>query len=296
LSDKSIVRAASFSQAVAKVQQGGVSFSTDLDYMTERLWLKLNKGFNSSESIPTSFDVIARTRLVLSAQLGSRVADEYQALQAQQNDERTRMDPETLGYLVADLMNKVRKPEDVTNENLDVEFLSSDDFVSAALAEHANLLAEAESGRKAKSDLHIVKSYMADEVEKNRSKIITYESERDERERVHQSQTARYKRRETNLPVFRGTMRFAKFLMGIYWCVPLIVMSVVIYFMRVAGDSNLSVFSAYWTVLPVLYAILGFFWKRIKQLVKGGVRRYLTSRFRRASKGASSTRRVISSM
>lgn len=289
LSDKSVVRAASFSQAVAQVQEAGVSFSTDLDYMTERLWLKLNKGFNSSESIPTSFDVVARTRLVLSAQLGSRVSDEYQALQSQQNDARTRMDPETLGYLIADLMNKVRKPEDVTDDNLDVAFLSSDDFISNAVAEHAALLAEAEAGRKAKEDLQVATSYIAEEEEKNRQKIRDYELELEERGRAHQNQAARYLRREINLPVYRRTMRFAKILEVVYWCVPLIVMSATIYFMRAAGDSNLSLFSTYWTVLPVLYAIQGFLWKRCRRLIKNRARRYLASAFHTTYESSSAT-------
>lgn len=296
LSDKSVVRAASFSQAVAKVQGGGVSLSTDLDYMTERFWLKLNKGFNSSDSIPTSFDVVARTRLVLSAQLGSKVSDEYQTLQMNQNDERTRMDSDTLGYLIADLMNKARKPEDVTNENLDLAFLSNDDFISTALVEHSTLLAEAESGRKAKEELHLATSRMAEEAEKNRKKIMAYELEREERERVRQNQATRYKLREMHLPVFQRTMVFAKLLMGIYWSVPLIVISTAIYFMRVAGDSNLSLFGTYWTVLPVFYAIQVFFWKRCKKLIKGGARRYLTSRFRMTNKGGSSSRTIISSL
>lgn len=284
LSDKSIVRAASFSQSVAKVQGGGVSFSTDLDYMTERLWLKLNKGFNSSENIPVSFDLLARTRLVLSAQLGSRVADEYQALQSQQNDAQTRMDPDTLGYLVADLMNKVRKPEDVTNENLDFAFLASDDFISSALAEHATLLAEAEAGRRAKAELQVAKSQFDAEIERNRQQATTIEAERETGERLRRSQAARYKRRESNLPKFRNAVRVARLVKGIYWCLPLLVMSALIYYMRVSGDSNLSVFSVYWTVLPVLYGIQTFVWKYVKRAIFSAMRRYLESKLRSDTK------------
>jgi hypothetical protein len=283
MSDKNIVRAASFSQAVSRAQGEGVTFATDLDYMTERLWLRLNKGFNSSDSIPISFDLLARTRLVLSAQLGNKVADEYQALQSQQNNARTRMDPETLGYLIADLMNKVRKPEDFTNENLDVAFLASDDFVSTALAEHATLQADAEAGRKAKADLHVVKSQFAEENERSRQQAIAYESEREAGERLRRSQAARYKRREAHLPVFRATIRYAKLIMRLYWFAPLGVMSAILYFMRASADSNLSVFSAYWTVLPVLYGVQVAIRNYVKRAIISGARRYLSSKFRRES-------------
>ena len=278
LSDKSIVRAVSFSQSLAKIQDGGVSFVTDLDYMTERLWLKLNKGFNSS-NIPTTFDVLARTRLVLSAQLGSKVADEYQTLQSQQDNSSTRMDPETLGFLIVDLMSKIRKPEDVTEENLDVEFLSSDDFISTALAEHATLTAAAESGKKAKEELQTANAILAEEREKNRRKDEAYEAQRLERERVRRHQRQRYHRREVHLPVFKRTMAFAKVLMWIYWCIPLVAISVIIYFMRTGSDTNLSFFSVYWTVVPVFYGIQAFFWQRSKRIIGRIKRQYLSSRF-----------------
>jgi hypothetical protein len=278
LSEKSIVRAVSFSHSLAKIQEGGVSFATDLDYMTERFWLKLNKGFNSSE-IPTTFDVLARTRLVLSAQLGSRVAEEYQNLQSQQNNASTRMDPETLGILIIDLMSKIRKPEDVTDENLDVEFLSDDDFISTALAEHATLTVAAESGRKAKEELHVANVILADERERNRRKDEAYEAERLAQERVRWNQRKRYHRREINLPVFRRTMMFAELLLWVYWCIPLVVISTIIYFMRAASDTNLSLFSAYWTVVPVFYGIQAFFWRRWKRIIGRIKRQYLSSKF-----------------
>jgi hypothetical protein len=286
LSDKSVVRAAAFSQGLGHMQPGVVSFSTDLDYMTERLWLKLNKGFNSG-SIPTSFDVVARTRLVLSAQLGSKVSDEYQLLQRQQKDARTRMDQETLGYVVADLMNKMKRPEDVTGENLDVEFLASDDFVSNAVAEHATLMAEAEAGRKAKEDLQLAVDHIAEEREKTRLKMIAYEAEREDRERAHKNQELRFKRRETNLPILRRAQRVSKSVMAIYWCVPILVMSAIINFLRASADSDLSLFGMYWTILPVQYAIQGFFWKPVKRFIKSSVRRYVASRFRSSSKKGS---------
>lgn len=63
-----------------------VPYATNIEFITARLWFKLQKGF-SKTSNPISFDIIARCQMVLSSLIADNVADKYNELKNANLDE-----------------------------------------------------------------------------------------------------------------------------------------------------------------------------------------------------------------
>lgn len=278
MSDKNVTRSAAFSKTIIDVNGRGIPFATDLDYMTERLWFKLNKGFSSGALIPTTFDVIARTRIVLSAQLGSKVAHEYQQLIEGQKTS-SKMTPEMLNYFVVELMSKVTKPEDVTEETLDLEFLACDDFVANAVAEHSMLTMAAQEGREVQQKYDQLQKNSIIERDEFQSKIAALQFSQDEIKRLQKLSDARYRRRESNKPYVLRAAYFFSALKLMYWIIPISLFCAIIYFLKSDTDSQLAVFGTYFTVIPVIItALLWVFKGKFSRLVNRMKRVYLGSR------------------
>lgn len=97
--------------------EGLIPFSTDLDYLTERLWWKLGKGFGSNIKSLVAFDVVARAQIILSSQISSKVSSEFKDLN--RKIESGSMHINDANYIIADLKTKNVKPEELSAENLE---------------------------------------------------------------------------------------------------------------------------------------------------------------------------------
>lgn len=94
---------------------GDVPLATTLDYFTNRLWFKLNKGFGTS-SCPKSFDIVTKAQIVLSAQIAGSVAIEFEKIKKEIIEKKK---PESVIIAeLAELKTKVRKPEEVSESNI----------------------------------------------------------------------------------------------------------------------------------------------------------------------------------
>ena len=97
-------------------QNGDVPFATTLDYITNRLWFKLNKGFGSNV-YPKSFNIVTKAQIILSTQIVGSVAHEYDKIK-KEIAEKTKSEDAIIAEL-AELKSKVRKPEEVLDSNID---------------------------------------------------------------------------------------------------------------------------------------------------------------------------------
>ncbi|MBR6064054.1 MAG: hypothetical protein IKP54_07870 [Bacteroidales bacterium] len=97
-------------------QNGDVPLATTLDYITNRLWFKLNKGFGSN-MYPKSFNIVTKAQIVLSTQIVGSVAHEYEKIK-KEIAEKTKTEDVIIAEL-AELKSKVRKPEEVLDSNID---------------------------------------------------------------------------------------------------------------------------------------------------------------------------------
>lgn len=97
-------------------QNGDVPLATTLDYITNRFWFKLNKGFGSN-MYPKSFNIVTKAQIVLSTQIVGSVAHEYEKIK-KEIAEKTKTEDVIIAEL-AELKSKVRKPEEVLDSNID---------------------------------------------------------------------------------------------------------------------------------------------------------------------------------
>ena len=121
-------------------QNGDVPLATTLDYITNRLWFKLNKGFGSN-LYPKSFSVVTKAQIVLSTQIVGSVAKEYEKIK-KEITEKSKTEDEIIAEL-AELKTRVRKPEEV------VDSIINDVLDTISMADTERYLREREMERQA---------------------------------------------------------------------------------------------------------------------------------------------------
>lgn len=97
-------------------QNGDVPLATTLDYITNKLWFKLNKGFGG-KTYPKSFDIVTKAQIILSTQVVGSVAQEFDKIK-KEIVEKTKTESVIIAEL-AELKTKVMKPEEVQPGNID---------------------------------------------------------------------------------------------------------------------------------------------------------------------------------
>lgn len=97
-------------------QNGDVPLATTLDYITNRLWFKLNKGFGSNV-YPKSFNIVTKAQIILSTQIIGSVSKEYEKIK-NEIVERAKTEDEIVAEL-AELKTRVRKPEEVVDSSIE---------------------------------------------------------------------------------------------------------------------------------------------------------------------------------
>ncbi|KJH84225.1 hypothetical protein [Stutzerimonas stutzeri] len=157
VSGKYITRVLAFSKAILQ-EPKQIPFATDLDYLTERLWFKLNKGFGNGK-LPSTFDVVARAQVILSTQAGSKVAEDYKSLLNQM--ESGLMSNDSAGYLLSELRSRTTKPEDFHSDNVEevAAFLRSE-FIEDALRQKAVLERKAEEGEVSQAKVRLLEDQL----------------------------------------------------------------------------------------------------------------------------------------
>jgi len=151
-----------------KNRESDIPFATDIDFVTNKFWFKLNKGFSSKKSLPKSFDIITKAQIVLSSQINNIVADEYGMLKNKfKNGEITEEEAIAYNY---ELKRKSKRPEEIIPELIDesVLFLNSENYIEDYLREQSILRKRAEDGEKAIKKLEKIKN---NEILSNKKKI-----------------------------------------------------------------------------------------------------------------------------
>ena len=100
------------------LSEGNVPLATTFDFLINRFWFKLNKGFGSNRT-PRTMDMVMRARHILSSIVNNKAADIFDDLKKQyENDEITK---EQFFALNQELRSKLKKPDEI-----EVDTISSD--------------------------------------------------------------------------------------------------------------------------------------------------------------------------
>jgi hypothetical protein len=140
-----------------KLQEKDIPFATDIDFIINRFWFKLKKGFNNKDVLPKSFDVITKAQIILSSQINKSITTQYNDLvRKHRAGTMTTQDIIDLNYSFRD---KPHNPEDFTPDNINESliFLDSNAYENYN-NEKALLLRKVSDGEKAMSTLRMIRA------------------------------------------------------------------------------------------------------------------------------------------
>lgn len=95
-------------------KDGDRPLSTDLYFITNRMWYRLGKAFGNGET-PRVFNVINKARVILSSQVNNSVAAKYEDLLGRMD--RNEISSEAAIEVLYQLRNEVKNPEDIDSES-----------------------------------------------------------------------------------------------------------------------------------------------------------------------------------
>jgi hypothetical protein len=128
------------------------TYATDIDFITNRFWFKLKKGFSNSTDLPKSFDVVTNAQIVISSLINRSVSKRYEELLTDlKTGKITKEQAVDLSYA---LREKPSKPEDVTLNSIENNLqLIDDESFEKHLREKETLLRLVNEGNEAKEEL-----------------------------------------------------------------------------------------------------------------------------------------------
>lgn len=135
-----------------KAIEKDIPFATDIDYVTDKFWFKLKKGFGDNDDKPKSFDIITKAQIILSSQISYTVQEKFIALNEKyQKGEITKDEAISLNY---ELRESALKPEEISELNVEKSITFINEFsIEEHVREREKLIQKAKDGEKAKAAL-----------------------------------------------------------------------------------------------------------------------------------------------
>lgn len=139
-----------------KENEKDIPFATDIDFITDKFWFTLKKGFGTSDDTPKSFDMITKAQLVLSAQINNTVQEKFTVLNEKYNKgEITKKEAISLTYT---LRENSLKPEEISEVSITDSLNFINDFtIEDHLRERELLNQKVVEGEDAKFKLKRIK-------------------------------------------------------------------------------------------------------------------------------------------
>jgi len=115
-------------------EHGKVPLATNLSFITNKFWFKLNKGFGK-ENYPKTFDIITKAQIILSGQLNESVRAKYE--EYQEKYKRGELSEDQAVATIATLRSQSRNPENIVEDEISSILDSiSEDKIEKYLEEH----------------------------------------------------------------------------------------------------------------------------------------------------------------
>lgn len=129
-----------------------IPFVTDIEFLTNRLWFKLNKGLSSDNNHPASLDVLIKAQIILSSQLNKAIDEKYKKLTIDYESKKFVHDEAQSLYY--HLREQAKKPEEITSSNVQesLQFIFDNNF-DKHLREQSLLKEKVIIGEKAQKEL-----------------------------------------------------------------------------------------------------------------------------------------------
>lgn len=162
---------------LVKFEDDDIPFAKNIDFVTTRFWFTLKKGFSNKQSLPKSFDVITKAKIILSSHLTNGISKNYESLLADKKSGKLT-DEEAIARSYS-LREKPTAPEEINLDNLDeaLDFLQNENYLEDFYREKVRKEQLLETTQREKIELQLaLQSYKDKEnEEKERFNKIAFE-------------------------------------------------------------------------------------------------------------------------
>lgn len=117
-------------------EQGQVPLATNMQFLTNKFWFKLNKGFGRKDC-PISFKITTKAQILLSSHLTEKIKNSYIELQQQINNGSITEDIAL--KVLCELKTRSKLPEELQDENMNDVISSLDLTLDDYILEHENV-------------------------------------------------------------------------------------------------------------------------------------------------------------
>lgn len=129
-------------------EQAKIPLATNIDFLTNKFWFKLNKGFGTSD-YPKTFSIFTKAQIILASHINENLNTQFSKIQ-QKIRNNTFSEEEALNNLIF-LKESVKKPEDITFESInEVYLLLNENSVEEIVTHHEYLKIEVEKQKNHK--------------------------------------------------------------------------------------------------------------------------------------------------
>jgi hypothetical protein len=95
--------------------EGDVPLATTLNFLTNKFWFKLNKGFGA-DNFPKSFDLITKAQLALSARLSYSISEKYNEMKKKYK--KGELTEDAAKSAIIELRRNKKKPEEINEADV----------------------------------------------------------------------------------------------------------------------------------------------------------------------------------
>jgi hypothetical protein len=128
-------------------------FAIDIDFVINRLWFNLNKGFRDKSALPKSFDMVSRAQIVLASQMRSAIARRYAEIIEKKDNGELRQ--EDFAVVFAEIRSREIEPERIDENVLDeiLDFIADERDVASKIQELKSVKEQANETTKLRAEL-----------------------------------------------------------------------------------------------------------------------------------------------
>lgn len=156
---------------LVKFEDYDTPFAKDIDFVTTRFWFALKKGFSNKQSLPKSFDVITKAKIILSSHLTNGISKSYENLLADKKSGKLT-DEEAIARSYS-LREKPNTPEEINIDNLDdaLDFILNENHLEDFYREKVRKEQLLETTQKEKEELELALQSYKDKEQQERDRI-----------------------------------------------------------------------------------------------------------------------------
>jgi len=216
-------------------------FATDIEYITSKIWFKLNKSL-SLHQMPITFDVVARAQLVLASQLANSISLKYDELQ------RSAYTKEEKVNIYNDLRSSLRLSDQISPESLpDIISFMQQPSLDDLNRQQSYYKQQAKEGVEAKEILQ-------KKAEENTQLDIENQSLKSQI-----SHTTRINRNLSITPIKKRIRRKFKIIYWLlYWLFPIFIIITIYFVCRAIWEPSDTMFNIFIGILTISSFVLPF--------------------------------------